>query len=341
MKILHIADPQTFTTSFFHLVEKEFEHAQHCILSHAAVDEWPKNLKIKNKNSAGLGWFLEFIWSIYRADKVIIHGLFNSYAIVLLALQPWLLKKSYWMIWGGDLYAYEFGHRNWKWKLKEFFRRPVIKRMGHLVTYVDGDVELARNWYGATGRYHECIMYTSNIYREYAIKSEPHGTINIQIGNSADSSNNHLEILEKLAPFRDQNIAIYAPLSYGSQEYAQSVINMGRDRFGDKFKPITDFIPFDQYLDFLGKIDIAIFNHKRQQAMGNIITLLGLGKKVYMRSDITPWAMFKKKGVKIYESSAIELSSIDERSMKYNREAIRSNFSEEIVIKQLKKIFEE
>lgn len=244
------------------------------------------------------------------------------------------------MIWGGDLYAYEFCHRNWKWKLKEFFRRPVIKRMGHLVTYVDGDVELARNWYGATGRYHECIMYTSNIYREYAIKSEPHGTINIQIGNSADSSNNHLEILERLAPFRDQDIAIYAPLSYGNQEYAQSVINMGRDRFGDKFKPLTNFMPFDQYLDFLGKIDIAIFNHKRQQAMGNIITLLGLGKKVYMRSDITPWLMFKKKGVKVYENSEIELSSIDERSMICNREAIKSNFSEAIVINQLKKIFE-
>lgn len=340
MKILHIAEPQTFTKSFFQLVEKEFEHTQHCILSHAPINEWSKDFKIDNKSSVGLAWVLDFIRIAYRADKIIIHGLFDFYAIILLALQPWLLKKSYWMIWGGDLYAYEFGHRNWKWKLKEFFRRPVIKRMGHLVTYVDGDVELARNWYGATGRYHECIMYTSNIYREYAIKSEPHGTINIQIGNSADSSNNHLEILERLAPFRDQDIAIYAPLSYGGQEYAQSVINMGRDRFGDKFKPLTNFMPFDQYLDFLGKIDIAIFNHKRQQAMGNIITLLGLGKKVYMRNDITPWLMFKKKGVKVYENSEIELSSIDERAMMCNREAIKSNFSEELVINQLKKIFE-
>lgn len=340
MKIVHIAAPQTFTTSFFRLVEKEFEHAQHFILSHAATDEWSEDLKIKNKNLAGLSWFLGFIWSLYRADRVIIHGLFDRYVIILLALQPWLLKKSYWMIWGADLYAYETGPRSWKWKLKEFFRRPVIKNMGHLVTYVDGDVELARNWYRATGKYHECIMYTSNIYREYAVKGEAHELINIQVGNSADPSNNHLEIFERLAPFRNQEIAIYVPLAYGSREYAQSVISAGRDRFGVKFKPLTDFMPFDQYLDFLGKIDIAIFNHKRQQAMGNIITLLGLGKKVYMRSDITPWLMFKRKGVKVYENSEIELSLMDERSMRHNQEAIRANFSEKLIVDQLKKIFE-
>lgn len=38
-------------------------------------------------------------------------------------------------------------------------------------------------------------------------------------------------------------------------------------------------MPFEEYLGLLAKIDIAILNHKRQQAMGNITTLLGLGKK--------------------------------------------------------------
>ena len=46
-------------------------------------------------------------------------------------------------------------------------------------------------------------------------------------------------------------------------------------------------MPFNQYLEFLGKIDIAIFNHRRQQGFGNAITLLGLGKKVYLNSVST------------------------------------------------------
>jgi len=45
--------------------------------------------------------------------------------------------------------------------------------------------------------------------------------------------------------------------------------------FREKFKPLVDFIPFDEYLNLLAKVDIAIFNHKRQQTMGNITTLLG------------------------------------------------------------------
>lgn len=340
MKILHIADSQKFTNPFFELIEKKFEYTQHCILSHASANEWPIEMRIKNKNSTGLVWFLDFTRATHKAEKIIIHGLWDFYAIALLFLQPWLLKKCYWMIWGGDLYDYKSDCRNWKWWLRNYFKKSVIKRIGHLVTYVEGDVELARNWYGAKGKYHECIMYLSNIYREYPIKSDPRKTINILIGNSADSSNNHFEILDKLAPFRNQDIVIYAPLSYGSKEYAQSVIELGKELFGDKFRPLTDFMPFGQYLNLLGRIDIAIFNHKRQQGMGNIITLLGLGKKVYMRSDVSSWQMFADMGVKIYDCSSVDLSLMDKSFVRLNREMIKNNFSEEKMISQLNEIFE-
>ncbi|MCJ1883440.1 TDP-N-acetylfucosamine:lipid II N-acetylfucosaminyltransferase [Pseudomonas sp. LA21] len=340
MKILHIAEPQTFTQPFFKLIESKLNPAQHFILSHSSSNEWPKDLSITNNNKVGLSWILQFTRAAYRADKIIIHGLWDFYVTVLLSLQPWLLKKCYWMIWGGDLYDYTSSYRNWKWWLRLLFKRPVIKKMGNLITYVEGDVELARNWYGATGKYHECIMYTSNIYREHNIVAGPHKTINIQIGNSADPSNNHIEILEALSSFRNENIEIYAPLSYGNKEHAQSVIRMGREIFGEKFKPLTKLMPFDQYLEFLGKVDIAIFNHKRQQAMGNTITLLGMGKKVYMRSDITPWPMFKKMGVKVYELSSLDLNPMDEATFNLNRLAIRNNFSEKNLVDQLNKIFE-
>lgn len=339
MKILHIATPHKFTIPFFELIEKEFAHEQHCILSHASTDDWPNGTKIKNRNSAGPVWLWDFTRAIYSSEKVIIHGLWDVYVIALLFLQPWLLKKCYWMIFGGDLYDYESSRKNWRWWLRILLKKPVIKRMGHLVTYVEGDVELARNWFGARGKYHECIMYVSNIYREYPIKSESHSAINIQIGNSADPSNNHLEILDKLYPFRDENITIYAPLSYGCQEYANSVIKIGKELFGDKFVPLTEFMPFDQYLNFLGRVDIAIFNHKRQQAMGNIITLLGLGKKVYMRNDVSSWRTFSKAGIKIYEVSSIELSRVNKSLASSNQRAIKSLFSEEKIISQLNEIF--
>ncbi|MDQ7985757.1 TDP-N-acetylfucosamine:lipid II N-acetylfucosaminyltransferase [Pseudomonas sp. G34] len=340
MKILHIAEPQTFTKPFFELIQREVDPAQHFILSHTRVGEWPRGLNIKKYSATGVSWVLAFFRHANSAEKIILHGLWDFYVIVLLFFQPWLLKKCYWMIWGGDLYDYMSNCRGWKWWLRNLFKRPVIRSIGNLVTYLEGDVELARKWYGATGKHHDCVMYTSNVYRNYGVKTKPHSGINIQIGNSADSSNNHLEILEMLAPFCGEDIAIYAPLSYGNEEYARSVIRAGKEKFGDKFKPLTEFMPVDQYLEFLGRVDIAIFNHRRQQAMGNIITLLGLGKKVYMRSDITPWSMFKKIGVKVYDISGLELVAMDDYFAKSNSAMIESVFSKEKMVHQLKKIFE-
>lgn len=39
--------------------------------------------------------------------------------------------------------------------------------------------------------------------------------------------------------------------------------------------------------------------------MGNTITLLGLGKTVYMRSDTTQWQFFKEKEIVVGDVEAI------------------------------------
>lgn len=274
--------------------------------------------------------FLTLLNMMYQADKIIIHGLWNGKIIQLLFLQPWLLRKCYHVMWGGDFYFPE--KQGW-------IKKQVIKRMGHFITYIKGDYELVKQWYGATGKYHECFMYTSNVYKEYGIKSKTHDTINIQIGNSADTTNNHLDILEKLEKYKDENIKIFAPLSYGNMEYAKNVADKGKEIFGDKFIAMLDFMPFEKYLEFLGKIDIAVFAHKRQQAMGNTITLLGLGKKVYMRNDVTPFETFEDIAVKVFDTENIEIDLIDEITKQQNVKRIKEYFSKENYLKQLEDLF--
>jgi dTDP-N-acetylfucosamine:lipid II N-acetylfucosaminyltransferase len=210
-----------------------------------------------------------------------------------------------------------------------------------LITYIKGDYELAQKWYGATGTYYECFMYPSNLYKEYDIKPRAHDTINIQVGNSADPTNNHIEVFEKLAIYKHKNIKVYVPLSYGGNpEYAQKIISVGNDMFGDKFIAMTDFMSFDNYLDFLADIDIAVFNHNRQQAMGNAITLLGLGKKVYIRNDVTPWEMFEERGIKVLDVANIELSELDQATKQQNMEKVKEQFSKKYLIKQLETVFQ-
>jgi len=330
-QILHLMILDKFNVPFIDFI------AEHCnIDQHKFVFLHPPQYKYGMTEKKDVVWIdkkykvVKLLKYMYEADKIIIHGLWSSHLIKLLFFQPWLLKKSYWVMWGGDFYFPE--KQSW-------IKKQVIKKMGHFVTYIKGDYELAKKWYGAKGKYHECFMYPSNLYKEYDIEPKEHSTINIQLGNSADPTNNHIDILKKLVKYKDEDINIFVPLSYGNKTYAQEVIKYGKKIFANKFIPLTEFMPFEKYLEFLSKIDIAIFAHKRQQAMGNIITLLGLGKKVYMRSDITPWQLFKDIDVKVFDIANIEINLIDEEVKKENQQKIREYFSRKNYLSQLQNLF--
>lgn len=121
--------------------------------------------------------------------------------------------------------------------------------------------------------------------------------------------------------------------------YANEVITLGREIFGNNIEFLTSLMQFNEYLDFLGKIDIVIFNHPYQQAMGNTITLLGLGKKVFMRSDVTQWALFKSHGITVYDIEELALSGSVNTQTEANKHIVKSYFSEKTFLKQLREIF--
>ena len=349
--ILHVCNQDKFIPPFVKLVNEEFGEQNHQFW--VAGSQKLKQHPIENADNifiarrsivAQVFAHIRLLFMMHRAKKVILHGLFNHRVIILLALSPWLLGRCYWVIWGGDLYSYQKTKLSLKSKINESLRKFVIKRIGHLVTYIPGDVELARKWYGARGEYHECLMYLSNIVSPSVLQSaekaeHTHSGLTILIGNSADPSNNHIEAMEKLLPYKEQDIKIYVPLSYGDQEHAKKVIDQGSRMFGDKFSPITTFMSFDQYLSLLKGIDIAIFNHKRQQAMGNTITLLGLGKTVYMRDDVSQWDFLAGMALNIKEVRVLTLKILTDSESLENADKIQSFFSKGKLVHQLNKVF--
>lgn len=341
-KILHVGRCDKFIPPFIQFIQENFVFDDHLFLLTNGMSQG-ELVSSKNINLAGtskakkIKHYSQVLLAMHKADKIILHSIFDIRIVQILFLAPWLLKRCYWIIWGGDLYVYQLDERNKKWRVNEFFRRPVIKNMGHLVTYIEGDVDLARQWYKAKGQYHECLMYLSNVYKEYTVPKNQNNLLNIQLGNSADPSNNHITALKKLLPHRDKNICIFVPLSYGNKEYADKVIEQGKKWFGKKFIPLTDFMPFDEYLKFLGKIDIALFNHNRQQAMGNTITLLGLGKIVYMRSNTTQWQLFNDKNISIFDINY--LKALENHHVSNNIYKVKNIFSKEKLIMQYTKLF--
>lgn len=101
-------------------------------------------------------------------------------------------------------------------------------------------------------------------------------------------------------------------------------------------------MPFNQYLELLAKVDIAIFNHKRQQALGDITTLLGICKKVYICEDITIWQFCIDHDLKVYSSNGdFEdlFEKMNEEIKQNNIENVKSKFSEEKLVEDLNQIF--
>lgn len=351
--ILHVSNIGTFIPSFVNLINKRFSSREHkfWLLGEKKLELYPieenKNIFIVKSTIFGqLYAYLRLLILFHNSKKIILHGLFNARVLLILALCPWLLKKCYWIIWGADLYQFQEPNIGWKSKLNEKFRKFVIKRIGHLVSYIPGDIERVRQWYGATGQYHKCLMYLSNVVdieilgrdtRTKVANSKSH----ILVGNSADPSNNHLKTLEKLLPFKEKNIEIYLPLSYGDKTYANKVIQQGTNWFEDKIFPMTSLMSFEEYLDFLNRIDIAVFNHKRQQAMGNTITLLGLGKTVYIRNDTSQWQLFEYLDVKVKNVEDFDLSVLSEADIESNKKVIEREFNVEKLVSQYSKIFEQ
>jgi dTDP-N-acetylfucosamine:lipid II N-acetylfucosaminyltransferase len=332
-KILHIMHMQKFLPPFIDFVSNNFDEKNHTFFFLDSEKKYEYGLTSSHK----VQWLenkkqnIELIKQMYKADKIILHSIWKKKIIMLLFFQPWLLKKCYHVMWGGD-----FNSKRAKYDL---FKRFVIKYMGCFVTYIKGDYEYVKKYFNAKGKYVECLMYKSNLFQEINISEKTSNTINIQVGNSAVARNKHLEVFEMLKKYKDEDIKIFVPLGYGSKENAQKIIQKGYEIFGDKFIPLEEFMPFDKYIEFLSQIDMAIFANDNQQAMGNIVSLAGLGKKVYIKKSTTTWSFFRNKEIKLFNIDSLNINLIDNELRDENILKIKEYFSEETLNKQLESLF--
>lgn len=345
-KILHITRKEKFTKPFIDFIKENFRISNHFFILVGGVKE--KNFQIDNENNIiVINTAKEFMINIclfikkfYESDKVIIHGLSQPYIVFFLFFQPWLLKKCYWVLWGADLYGSQTYKGTLNFKLFQFCRSYVIKYMGNIISQVPGDYDLAKKWHGTNAKYFNCFFYPSSINLNFSLENKIEEKKYILLGNSASQSNNHIEMLERMRGFKDENVEIVVPLSYGDEAYANEVTRVGVEIFGNKFNALTSFMSFSDYSKLLNKIDIAIFDVNRQQGMGNIVTLIAMGKKVYIRNSITPWDKFFKDGITVYDVNSLNLDLIDDNVKQKNMSICQDVFSISRTIKTWNNIFE-
>ncbi len=342
---LHVCCEDKFIPSFIGFVKENFPDATNVyyINSRSRCSLYDPSKDRHRDEEGGLKEVMEtasVIRLLYASKRIVLHGFTNKYVILFLAMNPWLHAKCYWSIWGSELYFFK-KRKSLPEKAYEVFRSSVIRGVGHILTYIPGDVELARKWYGAKGKHVECLMYTSNVITDKlpdnngARKSGP---LKIMVGNSADPSNRHLYIFEKLKGMEGVEYSIISPLSYGDKQHALEISSLGKSMFGERFFPLMEFMCYEDYLELLGDIDVAIFAHERQQAMGNIIMLLASGKKVYMNKSSTLARLLRDIGVVIFDVDELNLDPIGEKDSDENIRIVKERFNTGVLKQQLRAI---
>jgi hypothetical protein len=182
------------------------------------------------------------------------------------------------------------------------------------------------------------------------LKGNEHIHVNgndILIGNSANYTNNHLEVFYKINEIGIGNRKVILPLSYGDAQYGDYIHYQGVSIFGSDLISLRQFMPLEQYTLTLQRCGIVIMNHYRQQAIGNIVMMIWIGAKVYLNESNTFYNYLKRIGVKVFSIDS-DLNSenkkvftnLEESEAMENRRIITAVFSETNVAGALRKSLE-
>lgn len=337
-KFLHIANPDKFSIPLCELLTSSDKNKHVFLFTSKPSNEviFTKD-SVYNLNGQNYKNFLHdcrlFYLKCKQADVIIMHG---GAGKLYFALFPWFTRKMVWAIHGAELYSLlQNKKNNFKGCLKKIlYQRTLGKSQVHL-THIQGDSILANEIFKSNRKFHYSPMYLSNTVSVEDFRSTTLTTkVKILVGNSNSSNNNHVTILQHLKKYEESIDCIISPLNYGSElEYKQRVKEEGFKLFGDKFKPVEEFMSIDKYKEMLCEIDIAVFDHWRQEAMGVTMLLLSLGKIIYMNPNTTSYENLKKRGFQIFDNMLLfESGPLEPRDVGINKELLSNNYSLEVLI---------
>jgi hypothetical protein len=335
-KIIHIFTRlNSYAQEFMNFVSKQFKIEEHLFY----FREISQKQMVENKYSQQMVsihgryfYYCKFPRYLKRSKRIILHSFPISYSLFFWVIQKRYLKKTTWSIWGFDLYWYSFCKKNLRNRLFERIRKILIPEVKAVLCPVYKDYLLAGEIYNTRADYYKAMYpiptdfeFLKNLKDE---KPKDNKVLTIQIGNSGTPTNNLIDLLQKLESIKNEQILIYCFLSYGEKDYSEKVIIKGKEIFGNKFRPFTEYLSKEKYAETIYGIDVLIMNNTRQQGLGNILSYLYLGKKVYIRSDSTSFDFFSDNEIKVFDT--LELFK------NMNTDSIRE-YSDEIRNKNLKK----
>ncbi len=235
---------------------------------------------------------------------------------------------------GGDLYSAPPGKKD------DYVRK-------HFAGILTGfDKEIFEKKYNTILPCYE-VTYPHDIKEEMISENlRQNGVIHVQINNSADVTT--LEMLDILSKFKDENIKISTILSYitvGQKDYRLAIIKKGYEIFGEKFNPLIEFMPKEEYVNHLASVDIYISNQNRQQGNGNSTFIYSLGGKIFLKNSNSVYKKYNSIGIKIFDTNEIkdmdfnDFCYFDEKEKQKSISILKKRMEDETKIKQWSDFF--
>lgn len=338
--ILHLFSYEKFALDYILKINKLFDQNEHLFfvignkVEEALDDIKSPNVIFSSSFSNKMLCMFEINKYIILSEKVIFHSMFfGTLALIDIDILGLVFgHKFFWNIWGFDLYN---EYRNRKKRKLFHLGMTVFVREIKSVGYIKGDYDYLLAHFKTNAKFF-LASYAYNFDKKYIKYSKNKSDkINILIGNSCNLECQYEEALAKIKKIEDKrDKKIYCLLSYpkNNNEYRNEIIKYGTKLFKEDFIPVVEYVGYNEYMNFLSDIDVAIFNHNRQQALGNIALLLFLGKKVFINPMNACFQYFSEIGATVYSTKDLHseecFDCINVEQAKRNTEVISDFFSD-------------
>ncbi|MDG1429718.1 MAG: TDP-N-acetylfucosamine:lipid II N-acetylfucosaminyltransferase [Crocinitomicaceae bacterium] len=363
-KILHIFDPAIISQSTIELFEKLNFNQRYLIIA-LHPEKWETFEEISNVRI--IDYHKENVISILvdeinDADIIFAQALSYEKAKAIVRTKS-KTKVFIWALWGYELY-----------NIADYFKNNTSKDTSTTLRTNDGLLSKIKNYYVFNSVYKRavqkldiCLFLLESDYKLLGEVIEHNATWrttgyqtlesligqngfdihgdSVLLGNSSTPSNRHDLAFDYLSKVETLNRAIVSPLNYGDAAYRSATIKTGKDLFGEKFVPLVDFMPLNEYIEILKTCSHVILPHQRQQGFGTIMTMLYGGAKLYLSEESPFYNWLKDLGIIVFsieDDLSNELTSnLSLESQKENRKIVSQYLAEDLITKQITDILVE
>ncbi len=353
IKYLHIWNGSNYATinNFTILVNKNFDPKEHFFVVRDTREN-PKQEISKFPNVAWLPYAEGIEYSVFlsyleSAEHIFWHTAgWNFRTLFRVMLHPSIMKRSFWVEWGADLYNWRREEKGLRHsivnKINETWRKKV--RAAVMIFPADEEVFVRQFGENIPVLHAGYVAFPCEKTEKLRPLDKKEGPLNILVGHSATPNCNHIRMLEKLAAYRDEDMIIHIPLSYGDAKYAKTVEERAKELFPEeKINVIKDAMKLPEYISFLWGMDVAVFDVYRQIALGNIEQLLYMRKKVFLPQNSILGRYYSENDTEFFDTGLVGEIGFSEfaenKTGKEPPECVVRHLSEKSVLAQWKVVF--